>query len=111
MSKKIESVLHESRHFPPPAEFAAKSRLGDPAEYAAMYARSIEDPEGFFAEVASELHWFEPWHTVREWTHPHVKWFTGGKTNLAYNCLDRHLDGWRRNKAALVWEGDRKSVV
>ncbi len=106
LSKQIESVLHETRHFPPPAEFAAAARLGDPAEYAAMYARSIEDPEGFFAEVASELHWFEPWHTVREWNHPRVEWFVGGKTNLAYNCLDRHLDGWRRNKAALLWEGE-----
>ena len=105
-SDKIESVLHEIRRFPPPADFAAKARLSDPAEYEAMYARSIEDPEGFFAEVAAELHWFEPWQTVREWTHPHAKWFVGGKTNLAYNCLDRHLDGWRRNKAALIWEGE-----
>ena len=106
MSNPIEHVLHESRHFPPPADFAAAARLGDPDEYARMYARSIEDPEGFFADVARELHWFEPWHTVREWKHPHVKWFLGGKTNLAYNCLDRHLDSWRRNKAALIWEGE-----
>ncbi len=102
----IESVLHEERKFPPPADFAAESLLGDIETYEAMYRRSIEDPEAFFGEVANELHWFEKWHTVREWTHPHVKWFVGGKTNLAYNCLDRHLSTWRRNKAAIIWEGE-----
>ncbi len=102
----IESVLHESRHFSPPADFAARARLGDVAEWEAMYRRSVDDPEGFFTDVAEQLHWFEPWHTVREWKHPHVKWFLGGKTNLAFNCLDRHLGTWRRNKAALLWEGE-----
>ena len=63
-------------------------------------------PEAFWEEFARELDWIEPWQTVLEWTPPHAKWFVGGKLNAAYNCLDRHLAGPRRNKAALVWEGE-----
>jgi len=103
---EIKSVLQETRSFAPPAGFAAAARVGSLAEYDALYAESVRDPEGFFARAADELHWFERWHTTRVWQHPHAQWFVGGKTNLAYNCLDRHLEGPRRNKAALIWEGE-----
>ncbi len=105
-STEIDSVLQESRRFEPPADFAAQAHIKDMAEYERIYERSIRDPEGFWSEVASELHWFQPWGEVRRWEHPHVQWFVGGKTNLAYNCLDRHLSTWRRNKAAIIWEGE-----
>ena len=75
-----------------------------------MYRRSIESPEAFWGEVAATLHWFTPWERVREWNPPWARWFIGGKTNLAYNCLDRHLETWRRNKAALIWEGEPGEV-
>jgi len=103
---EIKSVLQETRSFAPPAGFAAAARIGSLADYDALYAESVRDPEGFFARAADELHWFERWHTTRVWQHPHAQWFVGGKTNLAYNCLDRHLEGPRRNKAALIWEGE-----
>ena len=103
---EIKSVLQETRRFDPPEVFAAAARVGSMADYEALYAESIRDPEGFFARAADELHWFERWHTTRAWSHPHAQWFVGGKTNLAYNCLDRHLQGARRNKAALIWEGE-----
>jgi len=103
---EIKSVLQETRRFDPPAAFSAAARIGSMAEYEALYAESVRDPEGFFARAADELHWFERWHTTRVWSHPHAQWFVGGKTNLAYNCLDRHLQGPRRDKAALIWEGE-----
>jgi acetyl-CoA synthetase len=71
-----------------------------------VYARAAADPEAFWAEWAQQLDWFEPWREVLTWKPPHAKWFAGGKLNASYNCLDRHLSGWRRNKAALVWEGE-----
>ena len=78
----------------------------DEAKYNAMYRRSIDDPEGFWGEIAKELHWFEPWEKVLEWNPPYAKWFVGGKLNVSYNCLDRHLDGPRRDQVALLWEGE-----
>jgi acetyl-CoA synthetase len=102
----IDSVLKEDRKFAPPEGFAEKARVKSMAEYEALYARADKDPEGFWAEIARELHWFWPWQTVLEWKAPWAKWFVGAKTNLAFNCLDRHLDGPRRNKAALIWEGE-----
>ena len=107
---EIESVMHEARVFPPPPEFQAEANLGSMDEYRAMHARSIEDPEGFFGEVARELHWFEPFDKVLEWDAPFAKWFVGGKTNISYNCLDRHLSTWRKNKAAIIWEGEPGDV-
>ncbi len=106
----IESVLKEGRVFPPPAGFSEVAHLGSMDEYRRMYARSIEDPDGFFGEVATSLHWFELWSKVLEWNPPFAKWFVGGKTNLSYNCLDRHLTTWRRNKAAIIWEGEPGDV-
>ncbi len=105
-STNITSVLKESRQFAPPAEFAAQAHVKSLAEYERLWQRAKDDPEGFWGEQAEGLHWFQRWHKVLEWNEPFAKWFVGGKINVSYNCLDRHLDGPRRNKAALVWEGE-----
>ena len=98
----IEALLQEDRRFPPPEEFARRANVSDPR----VYEEAEKDLEGFWARFAEELHWFKKWDRVLEWDPPHAKWFTGGKTNLSYNCLDRHLATTRRNKAALMWEGE-----
>jgi len=102
----IESVLRESRKFPPSPEFCAKANVKSLAEYEALYRRAEEDPEAFWAECAREIDWFKPFDRVLEWKFPFAKWFLGGKLNVSYNCLDRHLKGPRRNKAAIIWEGE-----
>jgi len=102
----IESVLHESRLFTPAPEFAAGAHVKSIEEYERLAAEAERDPEAFWAGIARELHWFKPWDQVLEWNLPHAKWFVGGQTNVSYNCLDRHLTTWRKNKAALVWEGE-----
>jgi acetyl-CoA synthetase len=110
MSEKsglIESVLQERRKFDPPAEFAREAHVKSFAEYERLYAEAERDPEGFWAGIArTSLDWFHPWKQVLEWKVPFAKWFVGGKLNVSHNCLDRHLDTWRRNKAAIVWEGE-----
>ena len=98
----IEALLSEERRFPPSAEFTAQANISDPA----IYEKADSDFEGFWEDWADELHWFKKWDKVLEWDPPFAQWFTGGKINVSYNCLDRHLDGPRRNKAALVWEGE-----
>ncbi len=104
---QIDSVMQEARVFPPPPEFAARARIGSMEEYEALYARAKNDPESFWGAYArEELHWFEPFTKVLEWNEPYAKWFVGGKTNISYNCLDRHLESPRRHKAAIVWEGE-----
>jgi hypothetical protein len=100
--RPLEALLDESRRFEPTAEFRAAANASDPG----IYERAAADPEGYWAEWARELDWFEPWERVLEWSPPRAKWFEGGKLNVSYNCLDRHLSGARRNKAALVWEGE-----
>ncbi|HEX5235852.1 MAG TPA: acetate--CoA ligase [Silvibacterium sp.] len=106
----LSSVLRENRVFPPPAEFAAKAYVGSLAAYEQLYARSIADPEAFWAGVAKELHWFKPWTKVLDWPNktdePWAKWFVAGKINLSYNCLDRHVLGGKRDKTAILWEGE-----
>ncbi|HEV2706182.1 MAG TPA: acetate--CoA ligase [Pyrinomonadaceae bacterium] len=104
-STSIESVLHEERVFEPPVEFAAQAHLGA-EEYERLREEAARDPEAFWARMADELHWFERWERVLDWEPPHARWFVGGKTNVAYNCLDRHLATWRANKAAIIWEGE-----
>jgi len=99
---EMDSLLHEQRRFPPPPEFAAKAHVSDES----IYAEAEADPEGWWAGWAEKLDWFEPWHTVLEWKPPKAQWFLGGKLNVSYNCLDRHLDGPRRDKVALHWEGE-----
>src|SRR5436309_14835645 len=105
-STNITSVLKETRSFPPSAEFAAQAHVKSPAEYEALWKRAADDPEGFWAEQAEGLTWFRKWDRVLEWKEPHAKWFIGGTLNAAYNCIDRHLEGPRKNKAAIIWEGE-----
>src|ERR1043165_2630380 len=103
----IESVLHEERVFPPPAEFAERARVKSMDELEALRAEARDAPEAFWGRMAdSELHWFRKWETVLKWEPPHAEWFVGGKINISDNCLDRHLQTWRRNKAAIIWEGE-----
>jgi len=106
MSQNIESHLIEKRIFKPERTFAKTARISSMAEYRRMYDESIKRPDRFWAREASELHWQEKWSKVLEWKVPFAKWFVGGKLNVAENCLDRHLDGPRRNKAAIIWEGE-----
>ncbi|WP_105317466.1 acetate--CoA ligase [Thermus tenuipuniceus] len=103
---RIEGVLKEERVFRPSEEFRSKAHIKSEEEYQRLYEESLKAPEGFWGRVASELHWFEPWQKVLEGDLPHARWFVGGKTNLSYNTLDRHVQTWRRNKAALIWEGE-----
>lgn len=105
-SLNFESLMREDRLFPPPAEFSARAWIKSEAEYDAMYRRSIEQPEQFWAEIAGELEWFQPWQQVLEGFGADAKWFTGGQLNLAHNAVDRHALGARKNKAALIWEGE-----
>jgi acetyl-CoA synthetase len=105
-STNITSVLKETRSFPPSAEFAAKAHIKSKAEYDKLWKRAADDPNGFWAEQAESLAWFKKWDTVCEWNEPFVKWFLGGKINASYNCIDRHLLGDRKNKAAIIWEGE-----
>jgi acetyl-CoA synthetase len=107
MSGQIEHVLEEARLIAPPEEFRANARVSSLEEYEKMYKQSIEDPETFWGDVAGDLHWFKKWDRVlNKDDAPFYKWFEGGTTNLSYNCLDRHLDTWRKNKAAIIWEGE-----
>lgn len=107
----LSSILREDRVFPPQAEFSARAHVGSLEEYRAMYERSIADPETFWAEAATELDWFEPWTNVLEWELPWAKWFVGGKLNLCFNCVDRHALGVRRDKIALIWEGEPEGEI
>jgi acetyl-CoA synthetase len=102
----IDSTLTESRKFPPPAEFSARAWVKNLDEYKALCRRADTDPDAFWAECARNLHWFKPFAKTLDWNFPFAKWFVGGTINASYNCLDRHLDGPRRNKAALIWEGE-----
>ncbi|MGO9494284.1 MAG: acetate--CoA ligase [Terracidiphilus sp.] len=105
-SQDLDSTLRETRVFPPPEDFSRKAHIKCLEEYESLYRESIQNPEKFWAEAARELHWFKPWDKVLEWNLPSAKWFVGGKTNLSFNCLDRHVLGPRRDKTALIWEGE-----
>ena len=104
MSDKSDSVfddlLIEGRTFKPSPDFAKKAIVRDRS----LYEEAAKDPVAYWEREAKELDWFEPWNKTINWEPPHVRWFEGGKINIAHNCLDRHLDGPRRNKAALIWE-------
>ncbi len=108
-SNAIESLSQEYRVVQPPAHATERAHIQTMDEYHELYQRSVEDPEGFWADMADQmLHWEKKWDTVLDYDFdkPYVKWFVGGKTNVTYNCIDRHLNGWRRNKAAIIWETD-----
>jgi acetyl-CoA synthetase len=106
----LDSTLRENRVFPVPEAFAQKAHVKSLAEYEEMYQRSVADPEAFWAGIAQELHWFEPWTKVLEWNLPWAKWFVGGKLNLCYNSVDRHALGARKDKVAILWEGEPGEV-
>ena len=99
--------MEQNEIFAPPAEFSKSASTKSMQEYEKMYQAALEHPENFWAEQAKALHWFAPWTKVLDWSNPpFAKWFVGAKTNLSYNCLDRHLSTWRRTKAAIIWEGE-----
>lgn len=103
----IESILQEERLFQPPAEFSQTAHIKSLQEYQSLYDKAKSDPETFWAELAEqELHWFQKWDKVLDWQPPFAKWFVGGKLNISYNCLDRHLNSDRADKIALIWEGE-----
>jgi acetyl-CoA synthetase len=105
-NKNIESHLKEKRVFKPAKEFAEKARIKNFAQYQQMYRESIKHPDKFWSREASELLWQKHWRKVLEWKAPFARWFVGGQLNLSENCLDRHLTTHRRNKAAILWEGE-----
>ena len=109
---QIESVLQEGRVFPPPAALAESAQLGSLQAYQALWDEVNADPDAFWGRQAREhLHWFKPFEQVLDWsTPPFARWFEGGTTNLSYNCLDRHLEGPRADKTALIWEGEPGDV-
>ena len=101
-SGSIDALLQEERTFPPPGNFVEKANMADPD----IYEKARQDPEAFWAGLAEGLDWFQKWERVLEWDPPFAKWFVGGKLNVSYNCIDRHLTAGRRNKAAIIWEGE-----
>ena len=107
---EIDALLTENRKFPPSEEFRRAAVVGD----ASVYEKAARDPDAFWAEQARALDWIKPWKTVSEWKPPHSRWFLGGKLNVSANCVDRHVMTSRRNKAAIVWEGepgDRRTLT
>ncbi len=98
----IEALLDEERLFPPPEECSRDANMADPD----IYQRAAKDPEAYWAQAAESLEWIRKWDRVLDWNPPIAQWFVGGKINVSVNCLDRHVRGWRRNKAAFIWEGE-----
>src|SRR5690348_12443708 len=99
---RLAALLEENRTFLPLEDFTRQASVKDPS----VYERASHDLEAFWAEEAKRIDWFKPWEKVLEWNVPWAKWFLGGKTNVAYNCVDRHAASDRRNKAAIIWEGE-----
>jgi acetyl-CoA synthetase len=110
MSQSIDSILKESRIFQPSPEFSNQAHIKSLEQYEQLYLEAEENPEAFWGRIAEELHWFRKWDRVLEWNSPWAKWFEGGLINLSYNCLDRHVATWRRNKAAIIWEAEPGEV-
>jgi acetyl-CoA synthetase len=106
----IDSILQEQRKFEPADEFRQVAHIKSLEDYERVYAESIDHPEKFWGSIAEELHWFKKWDKVLEWNHPWAKWFVGGQMNISDNCLDRHVLGARRNKAAIIWESEPGEV-
>ncbi len=111
MKPTIESVLKETREFKPSDNFAKNAGMGDPIAFEKIRQSAEKDPVGFWTEQAHNLHWFKKWDKAFEWNEPFAKWFTGGKINASYNCLDRHLGTPTENKLAIIWEGEDGEVV
>ncbi|MEE9542882.1 MAG: acetyl-coenzyme A synthetase N-terminal domain-containing protein, partial [Thermodesulfobacteriota bacterium] len=104
----IDVLLHEERHYAPSAVQIKGAHIKGVEEYERLYKESIEDPDGFWARMAEILDWRRPWDKVSEidFLKPDIKWFLGGELNASENCIDRHLSGERKNKAAIIWEAD-----
>jgi acetyl-CoA synthetase len=103
----IDSVLREKRVFKPSAAFSKSAHIPSLAAYKKLHAAALKAPEKFWAGQAKALlDWFKPWTKTLVWKEPFSQWFVGGKLNASHNCVDRHLSGWRRNKAAIIWEGE-----
>src|SRR5438105_13748095 len=98
--------MQENRLFPPPPAFAAKAWIKSRQQYDQLYRQSIDQPETFWGNAAGELHWFMKWSQVLDWKPPYAKWFVGGKTNVAYNCLDRQVEQGRGDKTAILFEAE-----
>jgi acetyl-CoA synthetase len=107
----IDSVLKEKRVFKPSAAFAKTSYIGSLKKYKKLHRASLKNPDKFWGKAAEELTWFRAWRKVCVWKPPFAEWFVGGKLNVSFNCLDRHLEGASRNKAAIIWEGEPGEVV
>src|SRR5437667_4392851 len=105
-SGNIDSVLQEKRSFPPSAEFSRHAHIPSLAEYERLWDEAKNDPQTFWARYADELVWSRRWDKVLEWREPYAQWFVGATTNVSVNCIDRHLAGPRKNRAAIVWEGE-----
>src|SRR5437899_1960029 len=106
----IDSILQEQRKFECPDHFRQQAHIQSLEEYERIYRESVEQPDNFWSRIAEELHWFKKWDRVLEENHPWAKWFVGGEINLSYNCLDRHVQTARKNKAALIWESEPGEV-
>src|SRR3989344_3342919 len=112
MGEEITSLLSENRIFNPSPDFSNGAHIKSFEQYKDIYNKSIANPQAFCAEQAKELHWFKQWDSVFHYTDkPFVRWFEGGKLNVCYNCLDRHLLTWRKNKAAIIWQGEPEEDV
>jgi acetyl-CoA synthetase len=109
-SQNIDSILQETRTFPPPADFSKNAHIRSEEDYNRLCAKAAANPEAFWADIARELHWFKPWDKVLEWDVPWARWFLGGQINISYNCLDRHVATFRKNKAAIIWESEPGEV-
>ncbi|MBN1773974.1 MAG: acetate--CoA ligase [Deltaproteobacteria bacterium] len=111
--KTITSMMDEKRLFPPPKDFTARAYIKSRADYEKIYNKSISDPDAFWGEIASELHWFKKWTKVNEenFKEARIAWFLGGQTNVSYNCLDRHLGTPNENKVGLIWQGEPEDDV
>ena len=110
VAQNIDSILTETRSFAPPEEFSKHAHIRSKEDYDRLCAKAAAHPEAFWADIAQELHWFKSWDKVLEWDAPWAKWFVGGKINISYNCLDRHVATWRKNKAAIIWESEPGEV-
>ncbi|MFA5629129.1 MAG: acetate--CoA ligase [Dehalococcoidales bacterium] len=113
-SQEITSMMEETRVFPPSQGFVDKAAVSGLAHYKALYNWASKDMEGFWGQMAEQIDWFEKWDKVSDYTFTgkvDIKFFTGGKLNISYNCLDRHLNTWRKNKAAIIWQGEGEDEV
>jgi acetyl-CoA synthetase len=102
----LDTVMNEGRLFPPTDAFRQRAHIGSLQQYEDLWSQAAADPVEFWKQFAQELHWFEPFHTTLDWQEPFAKWFVGGKTNVAFNCLDKHLTSSTADKTAIIWEGE-----